>query len=217
MVDEQLIPYLATLSVFALSMIIWRFYNGTELSADMVRTTLFTTTSLITSTGFVVSDYSQWGGATHVAFFLMAFIGGCCGSAAGGIKIFRWQVLAAAAKVHIQQMIYPHRVMPIDFNGRRVTDPLIEAVLAFFTIYILTFAVHAAILAALGLDLISALSGSAAALGNVGRGVGETIGSSGNWQSVPKAAKWLLSFEMIVGRLELFPVFILFTPSFWKE
>ena len=114
-------------------------------------------------------------------------------------------------------MIYPHRVMPIDFNGRRVTDPVIEAVLAFFTIYILTFAVHAAILAALGLDLISALSGSAAALGNVGRGVGEQIGSSGNWHAIPKAAKWVLSFEMILGRVELFPVFILFTPSFWKE
>ncbi len=216
-VDEQFIPFMATLCGFALTMIAWRWANGTDLSAEMVRVTLFTTTSLITSTGFVVSDYSQWGGATHVAFFLMAFIGGCLGSAAGGIKIFRWQVLAAAAQVHIQQMIYPHRVMPIDFNGRRVTDPVIEAVLAFFTIYILTFAVHAAILAALGLDLISALSGSAAALGNVGRGVGEQIGSSGNWHAIPKAAKWVLSFEMILGRVELFPVFILFTPSFWKE
>ena len=217
LVDEQIVPFLATIVGIAVILIVWRGFNGVILSADMIRATLFTTASMITTTGFVVSDYSQWGGGTRVAFFMMAFVGGCLGSAAGGIKIFRWQVLAAAARVHVQQMIYPHRVIPIDFNGRRVTDPVIEAVLAFFAVYVLTYAVHAAVLAALGLDLISALSGSAAALGNVGRGIGDVCGPSGNWHSIPKAAKWVLSFEMILGRLELFPVFILFTPGFWKE
>jgi len=216
-VDEQVRPYLTILSGFALSLIVWRWYNGAVLNAEMIRTTLFTAVSLVTTTGFVVTDYSLWGGATPVAFFLMVFIGGCVGSASGGIKVFRWQVMAAVGKVHVHQMIYPHRVLPIEFNGRRVTETVIESVLAFFILYMMTFAVHAAILAALGMDVMSALSGSAAALGNVGRGVSEIIGPSGNWQGVPKAAKWVLSFEMIVGRLELFSVFILFTPGFWKE
>lgn len=215
--DEQLGTYLAILSGFALSLVFWRAFNGTPISDDMVRTTVFTAVSFVTTTGFVVTDYTLWGGASHVAFFLMVFIGGCVGSASGGIKVFRWQVLTAVAKAHVNQMVYPHRVMPIDFNGRKVTDAATESVLAFFILYILTFAVHAAVLAALGMDVMSALSGSAAALGNVGRGVGEVIGSSGNWQGIPKAAKWVLSFEMIVGRLELFSVFILFTPGFWKE
>ena len=215
--DDQMRAYLITLSAFALSLIFWRWANGAAIGFDMVRTSVFTAVSMVTTTGFVVTDYSQWGGAIHVAFFLMVFIGGCVGSASGGIKIFRWQVLAAIGRVHVHQMIYPHRVLPIEFHDRRVTEPMVEAVLAFFVLYILTFAVHAAALAALGLDLMSALSGSAAALGNVGRGVGDVIGPSGNWQGVPKAAKWILSFEMIVGRLELFSVFVLFTPGFWKE
>ena len=215
--DEQLGAYLLILSGFILSLLVWRWSHGAVLSADTIRTTLFTAVSFVTTTGFVVADYTGWGGATHLAFFLMVFIGGCVGSASGGVKVFRWQVLASLITVQVNQLLYPHRVMPIDFNGRRVSDQAIETVLAFFALYLLTFGVHAAILAALGMDLMSALSGSASALGNVGRGVGEIIGTSGNWQGVPKAAKWVLSFEMIAGRLELFSLFILFTPGFWKE
>ena len=216
-VDEQLGAYALILIGFIASLLVWRWFHGTLLSADNIRTTMFTAVSFVTTTGFVVADYSGWGGVTHVAFFLMVFIGGCVGSASGGIKVFRWQVLLAVSRIQIDQLLYPHRVCPIDLNGRRVTEQAIETVLAFFALYMLTFAVHAAILAALGMDLMSALSGSAAALGNVGRGVGEIIGPSGNWQGMPRAAKWVLSFEMIAGRLELFSLFILFTPGFWKE
>ena len=216
-VDEQLGAYLLILIGFTLSMLFWRWSHGTALSAETLRTTLFTAVSFVTTTGFVVADYAGWGGATHVAFFLMVFIGGCIGSPSGGIKVFRWQVLAAVTRGQINQILYPHRVIPMDFNGRRVSDQAIENVLAFFALYLMTFALHAAILTGLGMDLMSALSGSAAALGNVGRGVGEIIGTSGNWQGIPKAAKWVLAVEMIIGRLELFSVFILFTPGFWKE
>ena len=216
-VDEQLTAYVVILVIFMFSMVFWRWFHGTVLTTDVVRTTLFTAVSFVTTTGFVVADYSSWGGVTHVAFFLMVFVGGCIGSPSGGIKVFRWQVLSSLGRSQVDQVMYPHRVRPIDLNGRRVTDQMAETVLAFFALYLLTFAVHAAILAALGMDILSALSGSAAALGNVGRGVGSIVGPSGNWSAMPKAAKWVLSFEMIAGRFELFPVFILFSPAFWKE
>ena len=216
-IDEQLWFYLAALAAFSIMLGVWRLWTGAHWSEDLLRTAVFTAVSLITTTGFVVADYSVWGGFIHIAFFLMAFIGGCTGSAGGAIKIFRWQILAQITRIQINRLSLPHRIMPITFNHRAVDEDVTDSVLAFVVLYLLTYAACAAVIAAMGLDIVTALSGSAAAIGNVGRGIGDIIGPTGNWRSIPPSAKWVLCFEMIAGRLELLTVFVLFTPKFWKE
>ncbi len=215
--DRQFRSYLTLLGGAALVIGIWRWATSDWGLDESLLQSAFSVTSVVTSTGFVATDYGAWGGFAQVAFFALAFAGGCTGSASGAIKIFRWQVLGALAKVHVKRLLHPHGVFVITFNRRKVGDPVIDSVLAFVVLYIATFAIHAMVLTATGLDLVTALTGSAAALGNLGRGLGDVIGPAGNWRALPDAAKWVLSFEMLVGRLELFTVFILFTPSFWRE
>jgi len=215
--DSQLQAYLTLLVSAAAVLGVWRWATSDWELADSLRAAAFTVTSTATTTGFVAADIGPWGGFAHVVLFILAFTGGCSGSAAGGVKIFRWQVLTQLAEVHIKRLLHPHGVFVIDFNRRILPEPVVDAVLAFVVLYMVTFAVHALALTAAGCDLVTALSGSAAALGNVGRGLGGIIGSTGSWKPLSDAAKWIATFEMLVGRLELFTVFVLFTPSYWRE
>ena len=215
--DSQLRAYLTLLVVLAGLLGIWRWATSDWELFDCLRAAAFAVASTATTTGFVAADIGPWGGFAHVALFILAFTGGCSGSAAGGVKIFRWQVLTQLAKVHVKRLLHPHGVFLIDFNGNTLSEPVVEAVLSFVVLYMVTFAIHALALTGAGCDLITALSGSAAALGNVGRGLGEIIGSTGSWEPLSNAAKWIVTVEMLVGRLELFTVFIVFTPSYWRE
>ncbi|HSV29847.1 MAG TPA: potassium transporter TrkG, partial [Candidatus Omnitrophota bacterium] len=176
----------------------------------------FNVVSVVTTTGFASTDYSLWGGFAQVVFFVLTFIGGCTGSTSGGVKIFRWEVLFAMAGVHLRRLLHPHGIFVIDFNRQRISDSVVESVLGFVVVYFLTFAVMALVLTVVGLDFVTALTGSATALSNVGPGLGDIIGPAGNFKPLPDSAKWILSFEMLLGRLELFTVLVLFTRSFWR-
>lgn len=178
---------------------------------------VFHVVSVVTTTGYASTDYLQWGAFIVAVFFVLTFLGGCSGSTAGGFKMFRIAVLLSYIRTLLNRMVLPHRVVNTHYSGRPVNSSVIEGVLVFGILYAGTFALFAAIYSMFGLDLETALSASITALANVGPGVGDIIGPAGNFQSLPDGAKWLLSFQMILGRLEIIAGLILLSPDFWLE
>lgn len=185
-------------------------------AADAFRLALFHVVSIATTTGFVAADYMVWGAFPIAAFFFLTFVGGCTGSTAGGIKIFRFEVLAIAIRVHAWRLIAPHSIRPAFYGERQLTNELFTSVLLFMGAYVGTVAVAALLLSAFGLDLVTALSGAATAVGNVGPGLGHVIGPAGTFTTLPPPAKWVLSAAMLLGRLELFTVLVLLSRAFWR-
>jgi len=180
------------------------------------RDSLFQVVSIVTTTGFVTSDYLLWPGNLWIFIFLLMFIGGSAGSTAGGIKIARQILLLKNSALEFKRMIHPKAVIPVRFNGRAVPQDIIHMIMAFFLFYILIFFAGTFIMTLLGLDFETAIGATIASLGNIGPGIG-AVGPAENYSTLPGAAKWLASFLMLLGRLELFTVIILFSPSFWKK
>lgn len=180
-----------------------------------LRLMLFNVISVMTGTGYASADYGEWGRAATAVFFFTMFIGGCAGSTSCGIKIFRFRVMFENARVQIQELIRPNSVMIPRFNGRPIESHVTDAVMSYFFLFAMVFGMLAFLLTLTGLDMTTALSGAATAVANVGPGLGDIIGPSGNFQPLPDTAKWLLSAGMLLGRLELFTVLVLFTRRFW--
>ncbi|MFC2083645.1 TrkH family potassium uptake protein [Bacteroidota bacterium] len=188
-------------------------YAGAEKS---FRDSLFQVVSIITTTGYVTSDYELWGTFFQVVFFLLLFIGGCAGSTGGGIKIVRHLLLIKNSLAELRRLIHPRAIIPVKYNGNSVPSDIISNILAFFLFYIAIFIFGTLIMSMIGLDFISAVGSVATSLGNVGPAVG-TVGPSYNFAHIPDLGKWFLTFLMLMGRLELFTVLIIFSPSFWKR
>jgi len=146
----------------------------------------------------------------------LLFVGGCTGSTAGGIKVFRLCVLGSVAHRQILHLVHPHRTLPPLYNGKPVSDEVVRSVLSFFAFYIGTYALLSVAMTALGLDLVTSLTSAAQAIGNVGPGLGPIVGPAGSYLPLPDAAKWLLSCTMLLGRLELLTVLVLFSATFWR-
>jgi len=182
-----------------------------------LRLSAFNTISVMTGTGYSASDYSQWGSLALTVMFFLMFVGGCTGGTTGGIKIFRFQVLLTTTRIQIAQMLRPHGVVSAQYNGKPITEAVTGAVLGFYFLFFAAFAVVALGLALHGHDFLTSISGAATAVANVGPGLGEVIGPSGNFSSLSDSAKWLLAAAMLLGRLELFTVLVLFLPSFWRR
>jgi trk system potassium uptake protein TrkH len=184
---------------------------------DALERSIFNVTSILTTSGFHWGNYDSWGGFAQVAFLILAFVGGCSGSAAGGIKIFRLEVLFAAAGIHLRRLLHPHGVFAIELNRRRVSEPVVRSVLGFVMLYLICVALLALALALTGLDAGTSLSAAASALGNIGPGLGPVIGPGGSYHHVPDAAKWILTGGMLLGRLELATAIALFSRAFWRS
>ena len=214
--DAQVRWFLGIISVACFLIALWLVQTDGMPLAEAFRQSAFATTSLITGTGYASADYGLWGSFPVAALFFVMCIGGCTGSTTGGIKIFRFTVLNAVARNQIARLIRPHGVFVPTFNGRPLPEAAAIAVMAFVFMFALSFSVFAIALSALGLDYLTAMSGALTALANVGPGLGDVIGPTGNFASLPDSAKWLLSAAMLLGRLELFTVLILFAPSFWR-
>ena len=182
-----------------------------------LREATFNVVSVVTTTGYVVSDYGLWGSFAVGAFYFLMFVGGCTGSTAGGMKILRFQVIYAIAHQQLMRLLAPHRVTVARVEGKTITDSVAISVLGFFFFYALTFALVSLVLGLLGLDMVTALSSAATAIGNVGPGLGQIVGPSGNFATLPESAKWVLSVGMLLGRLEFVTVFVLLTRAFWRE
>ncbi|UAW98862.1 TrkH family potassium uptake protein [Halopseudomonas nanhaiensis] len=176
----------------------------------------FNLVSVITTTGYASTDYLLWGPFSIALFFLVMFVGGCSGSTSGGMKVFRFQLSYLFLRSQVRKLVHPNGVFITQYNGRPVQDDIILSAVAFSFLFFLTLGVITLLLALLGLDLLTSVSATATALTNVGPGVGNVVGPAGNFASLPVAAKWLLSFAMLLGRLELLTMMVLFTPMFWR-
>ena len=215
--DVQVRWFLGIIAAFVLPIASWLVIVEQAAPLDALRHTAFNIVSLISTTGYASSDYGLWGTFPVTALFFLMCVGGCTGSTAGGIKIFRFTVLHAVAKSQIARLVRPHGVFVPTFNRRPIPETAAIAVMAFVFMFALSFAIFAMLLAMLGLDYLTAMSGALTALANVGPGLGDIIGPAGSFSSLPEGAKWLLSAAMLLGRLELFTILILFTPAFWRS
>ena len=184
---------------------------------ENLRISTFNVVSILSGTGYVTSDFSLWGKFPLIFFLFLMFIGGCAGSTTCGIKIFRFQILGIFILNQIKKLVYPHGIFPLRYNGEKISNPFIYSIITFVFLYFFIFFILAALLSVNGLDFVSAISGSATAISNVGPGLGDMIGPNGNFSSLPNISKLSLSLGMLLGRLELFAVLILFFPSFWKN
>jgi trk system potassium uptake protein TrkH len=171
----------------------------------------------MTGTGYATLDWSRWTGFPLAMLFVLTFIGGCAGSTAGGIKIFRVQVLFANARLQFRRMLHPHAVLIPRFEGQTVSEAAAESVLGFLFVYILSFALLAMALALVGMGFVPALAAAAASLANLGAGISPDVGPLSSFAPLPEAAKWLLSAAMLFGRLELFLLLALFSRDFWQD
>jgi trk system potassium uptake protein TrkH len=215
-VEPQVRAFLITLFVCIAIVSVWLMAAGHHVGFDAVTQAAFNVTSVVTTTGFASTDYMQWGAFAAGTFFLLTFIGGCSGSTAGGVKIFRYQMMFGMVGQHVRQAIFPHSVHHIRYGARVVSGEEAASVGAFFIVFMVVFAVFSAALAVTGLDTATAMSAAATAIGNVGPGIGPIIGPAGNFAPLTDLQKLLLCGAMIMGRLELFGVLVLFMPSFYR-
>jgi trk system potassium uptake protein TrkH len=215
--DEQIRTFFLLALAAAGMMWIYQLAMTGDSAGAALLSAAFNTTSILTGTGYATADYSAWGPFAISMFFILTFIGGCAGSTACGLKIFRLQVVVKAGWRYIRQLTRPNGVFVIRYNGRLLDDEVANSVVAFVLIFILTFSAVATSLSLMGLDPLTALSAAAAAIANVGPGLGPEIGPSGTYAGLPNQAKWVLAFGMLLGRLEFLTVLVLFAPSFWRR
>ena len=194
-----------------LSIVNKNFYEIDFLSVS------FNVVSVLTGTGYVTENYSSWGNFPLFFFLILMFIGGCAGSTTCGIKIFRVQILYQFFSNQIKKIIYPHGVFNMKYEKQNIDEKFMSSVISFIYLYFIIFFIVTSLLTINGLDLVSALSAAATAISNVGPGLGDTIGPNGNFAEISNNSKWILSFAMILGRLELFAILVLFIPSFWRK
>lgn len=212
--DEFRAYSFTTLSMTALITATVYIGNGGSFEVAF-RDTLFQVVSLITTTGFVSADYLQWPTFAMFLCFLLMFSGGSAGSTSGGIKIIRHLTMFKNCLLEFKRLMHKRAVLPVIINQTVVSSTIITNILVFILLFLLMFILGALALTLLGMDFVSAISASATAIGNVGPGLG-SVGPVENFYHISDGGKWILSFLMLVGRLELFTVLILFTPYFWK-
>ena len=184
---------------------------------DKIRIASFNVISILSGTGYVTDDFSLWGKFSLIFFLLLMFIGGCAGSTACGIKIFRLQMLLIFLKNQIKKLLSPNSVIISKYNNQKISDDFINSVIIFIFTFLFIFLIIAMLLSISGLDFITSISGAASSISNVGPGLGDIIGPNGNYKDIPDLSKWILSIGMLLGRLELFAVLVLFFPSFWRN
>ena len=208
--------YLLIISIIIMFMYLL-FINYESNLFDKIRISSFNVISILSGTGYVTDDFGLWGKFSLIFFLLLMFIGGCAGSTACGIKIFRLQMLLIFLKNQIKKLMSPNSVIITKYNNQKISDDFINSVIIFIFTFLFIFLIIAMLLSISGLDFITSISGAASSISNVGPGLGEVIGPNGNYKNIPELSKWILSAGMLLGRLELFAVLVLFFPSFWRN
>ncbi len=208
--------YLLILSI-AIMFFYLVFISDENSIFDKIRISSFNVISILSGTGYVTDDFGLWGKFSLIFFLLLMFIGGCAGSTACGIKIFRLQMLLIFLKNQVKKLISPNSVIITKYNNQKISDNSINSVIIFIFTFLFIFLIMAMLLSISGLDFITSISGAASSISNVGPGLGDIIGPNGNYKSIPDISKWILSLGMLLGRLELFAVLVLFFPSFWRN
>lgn len=214
--NEEYKYYLLIVGVFSLIIAAVLIFNMGLPVEQAIRDALFQVVSIVTTTGFITSDYLLWPGFLWMIIFLLMFTGGSAGSTGGGIKVMRQLLIFKNSFLELKRIIHPNAVIPVRFNGKAVARNVMYNIMAFFVIYLIIFAISTLIMSSMGLDFETAIGTAAATLGNIGPGIG-AVGPVENYAAIPLAGKWFLSFLMILGRLELFTILIILSPAFWKQ
>ena len=181
-----------------------------------IRDGLFQVVSIITTTGFVTANYTTWGSFVVIIILLLMFVGGSAGSTSGGVKIIRHIVFFKNSYLEFKRQLHPHGVIPVRINSKAISNKTTFNVLAFMMIYLIIFTLGTLVMAASGTDFMTSIGSVATSLGNIGPGLG-TVGPVDTFSHISTFGKWVLAFLMLLGRLELFTLLLLFTPSFWKD
>ena len=214
--DVQVRTFLALLFILAIITTAVVYKNFEYGGEEAARKAFFNVTSIISGTGYSSADYVQWGGFLVTLFFFIGLIGGCAGSTACSVKIFRYQLVYASVSVQLRKIRSPNGVFIPRYDGRAIEDDVLSSVMSFFIFFIGTLGIVAIFLGMSGLDLTTSLSASSAALANIGPGLGDQIGPAGNYAGLSDFAKWILSGAMLIGRLELLAVYAILTIQFWR-
>ncbi len=216
-VDSQVKAYCFITGLTILCMTLFLWSNGIYPMVQSFQYAAFNVVSVITTTGYATTDYSLWGSFPVAIFFFLTYIGGCAGSTAGGIKMLRINIAFQALIRHLKMLIYPNGVFIAKYQGKPLTNDIVHAVMGFLFVYIVANVLFSVALAMTGLDLLTSITAAATAFANVGPGLGEIIGPSGNFEPLSDTAKWLLCFAMLLGRLEIMTMLVLFVPAFWRD
>ncbi len=214
--DSQVRVFITLAATIVLSVAAFLWLQNGLAPLQALRYASFNAISIMTGTGYATAAFDTWGAFAMPIFLVIMFIGGCAGSTTCGIKIFRFQVLYAAARTQLHHLLQPHGVFVPYYNRRPIPEEVIVSVLAFFFLFGMSLSLLAVALGMLGLDFVTAVSAAATAISNVGPALGPIVGPAGTFASLPDAAKWLLSAGMLLGRLELLTVLVLFNRTFWR-
>ena len=214
--DSQIRVFLSVISICVLLITSWVWGREGEFTELAFREALFNVVSVMSGTGYSSADYMTWGTFPVVIFFFVGLVGGCAGSTACSVKIFRYQILFASIKAQVRQIHSPHGIFTPRFEGRTISEDVMSSVMAFFVAFVLLLGVTAVLLGMTGLDFITSVSGAATAIANIGPGLGPEIGPAGNFAHINDSAKWILSMAMFIGRLEIMVVLTILTVKFWK-
>lgn len=197
--------------VFSVTLIMHHTFTNNGYA---VRNALLHVVSMLTSTGLVATNFSGWPGALPVILVLLTFVGGCAGSAAGGMKVIRWNLMWKQGTREINRLVHPSAVFPVKLGGRPVPWRVLDAVWGFFAFYVTCFAALMVLLIATGEDQVTAFSAIASCMNNTGPGLGNV---AHNFTSISTPGKWICVLAMLLGRLEVYPLFVLITPAFWRR
>lgn len=214
--DAQIRGYAIFLTCVSLGLAYWLYETREIHFIDALRLSSFNVVSVVTTTGYGLTDYGSWGALANITFLFLMFVGGCSGSTSGGIKIFRFQIAGAIMREQLRQQFHPNGIFRERYNNRPINEEIVRSLVTFMMLFAMVIVLLTLVLVLCGLDPLTSLSGAVTAVTNVGPGLGSTIGPAGNFSSLPDVAKWSLSIGMLLGRLEILTVAVLFHPSFWR-
>ena len=215
--DSQIRTFIKIIIISIIILFFYLAFQNKNFSEINLRSISFNVVSILTGTGYVTQQFDNWGNFPLIFFLILMFIGGCAGSTACGIKIFRVQILYLFLVNQLKKIIYPRGIFVIKYDSNNVDDKFMSSIISFIYLYIIIFFFITALLSLSGLDFVTSISAAATSISNVGPGLGDIIGPNGNFSQLPDFSKWVLSFGMILGRLELFAILVLFLPSFWQK
>lgn len=213
--NPEFLFFLGVILVTTGVVLLARLLRGDILSEELIRNSLFQIVSIVTTTGFVTEDYERWPFVAQILLLALMMFGGCTSSTGGGMKQVRVMVVFKFIHSELKKLFHPHGIFPIRMGERTVNESLVLNIMGFVATYILVFFLSVLVMSGLGLDIDTAAGAVAATLGNVGPGIGG-VGPVENYSHIPVLGKWVLSFLMLVGRLELFTVLVIFTRTFWR-
>jgi len=212
--DAEFVFYSGMLGLISLITIVFLYFSNTYTLTEAIPKGLFEVVSITTTTGFSTADFSAWPTFLPFLLFYMAIIGACAGSTGGGMKVIRIVLIVKQGFREIERLIHPNAVIPIKLGSRRVPDRVIESVWGFFSVYVMAYMVMLLALLAVDLDITTAFTAVGSSINNLGPGLGDVTETYGN---IPDAAKWILCLGMLLGRLEVFTLLVILTPSFWRN